>query len=96
MTLGERIVRNDEVVGSIPKLHHIFKHFRGEGVSPIPCFVVVCVVTPSSTPGIMPPTRGLPEAIGAAQREKLCRNLCRYLSILTRVGRSQVVSLGYR
>jgi len=43
MTLGERIVRNDEVVGSIPTGSTKFsEHFRREGVSPIPCCVVVC------------------------------------------------------
>jgi hypothetical protein len=68
----------------------------GEDVGPIPCCVVVCVVARVFTPELGRSTPGLPEAIGAAQREKLCRNLCRYLSILTRVGRSQVVSLGYR
>jgi len=56
MTLGERIVRNDEVVGCDPvSSTKFFKHFRKEGVSPISCCVVVCVVTPSSTPGIRPP-----------------------------------------
>jgi hypothetical protein len=54
--LGERIVRNDEVVGSIPTSSTIF--FRREGFSPIPCCVVDCVVTLVPHPELGRPTPG--------------------------------------